>query len=97
MTGISTAASLDQEATYVTLNNNGQPTTAKAGVAFPENDWIGFPAGDQYLVQIPNLSPALVDALVTVRQQHLAMVSDLIGAVDRNNVEGYLDHQFKCR
>jgi hypothetical protein len=97
ITGLSTAASLDPEATYVTLNNNGQPTTAKAGVSFPENDWIGFPAGDQYLVQIPNLSTALVDALTTLRQQHLAMVSDLIRAVDRSNVAGYLDHQFKCR
>lgn len=97
ITGLSTAASLDPEATYVTLNNNGQPTTAKAGVAFPENDWMGFPAGDQYLSQIPNLSRALLSALTTLRQQHLAIVSDLIEAIDRNDVDGYLDHRFKCR
>lgn len=97
ISGLSTAANLDPEATYVTLNNNGQPTTAKAGVAFPENDWIGFPAGDQYLSQIPNLSPALVNALTTLRRQHLALASDLIRAIDRGNVDGYLDHQFKCR
>jgi hypothetical protein len=94
---LSTAASRDPDATYVTLNNNGRPTTARAGVAFPENDWIGFPAGDQYLSQITNLSPALVDALTALRRQHLAIVSDLIRAIDARNVEDYLDQQFSCR
>ena len=97
ITGLSTAASRDPEATYVTLNNHGQPTTAKAGVAFPENDWVGFPNGDQYLAQIDNLSPTLVNALAALRQRHLASVADLIRAIDRNNVSGYLDHQFRCR
>jgi hypothetical protein len=97
ITGLSTAASLDPEASYVTLNNHGQPTTAKAGVAFPEPDWIGFPNGDQYLSQIGNVSPALSNALAALRQRHLAQVSDLIRAIDRNNVAGYLDRQFRCR
>jgi hypothetical protein len=39
------------DATYVALNNNGEPTTAKAGIAFPGNDWIAFPDGDEYLMQ----------------------------------------------
>lgn len=97
ITGLSTAASLTPDATYVTLNNRGNPTTAKAGVAFPENDWIGFPNGDQYLSQAGTLSPQLLAALAAVRQQHLRVVSDLIRAIDRQDVSGYLQHQFKCR
>jgi hypothetical protein len=96
ITGLSTAASRDPEATYVTLNNNGQPTTAKAGAAFPENDWVEFPNGDQYLSQVGNLSPALMSALSMLRQQHLANVADLIRAIERDNVDVYLDHQFRC-
>jgi len=95
--GLSDAASLDPDATYVTLNNNGSPTTSRAGVAFPENDWITFPNGDQYLSQVTNLSPQLANALAAIRQQHLRTLSDLVSAIDRNNVDGYLDHQFRCR
>ena len=97
ITGLSTAASITPDATYVTLNNHGDPTTAKAGVAFPENDWIGFPNGEQYLSQAGNPSPALVGALAALRQQHLRAVADLLRAVDRQNVSAYLDHQFRCR
>jgi hypothetical protein len=95
--GLSEAARLDPAATYVTLNHHGAPTTATAGVAFPENDWLTFPDGDQYLLQVANLSPHLVDALAALRQQHLRLVADLVSAVDRNRVDGYLDHQFRCR
>ena len=97
ITGLSTAASITPDAAYVTLNNRGNPTTAKAGVAFPENDWIGFPNGDQYLSQIGNLSPQLLEALAALRQEHLEAVWNLLRAIDRQNVSGYLDHQFRCR
>jgi hypothetical protein len=49
ITGLSTAASTTPGATYVTLNNNNQPTTLQAGIAFPGNDWVAFPNGDQYV------------------------------------------------
>jgi hypothetical protein len=39
----------EPRASYSPLKNNGAPTTARAGVAFPENDWHTFPDGDQYL------------------------------------------------
>src|SRR5215813_12586725 len=95
ITGLSTAAGTYPWATYTTLNNNGQPTTAKAGTAFPGNDWILFPAGDQYLANLGPLSPKLVNGLAALRQQHLQAVADLLNAIDKGNVSNYLNHQFK--
>jgi len=40
--GFSTAAAQYPGASYVTLNNQGQPTTRKATVGFPSNDWAHF-------------------------------------------------------
>jgi hypothetical protein len=95
--GLSHAARIDPDATYATLNNHGRPTTASGGVAFPENDWVAFPEGEQYLAQVTNLSPLLASALAALRQQHLRVVADLVSAIDRNHVDRYLDHQFRCR
>ena len=94
--GLSTAASTTAGATYVPLNNNGEPTTAKAGIAFPGNDWIAFPDGDQYLTNLNNPSPQLLAALASLRQQHLQAVADLLEALDRNKVDQYFNHQFRC-
>jgi len=96
--GLSTAAGETPGATYVTLNNNGQPTTAKAGVAFPGNDWIAFPGGDEYLAIFNNPSAGLLDALAALRQQHLRAVENLLNAIDNKNVkvEVYLRNQFQC-
>ena len=94
--GLSTAAGTTDGATYVTLNNSGEPTTAKAGIAFPGNDWIAFPGGDQYLTNLNNPSPQLLAALASLRQQHLQAVADLLEALDRNKVGQYLNHQFRC-
>ena len=94
--GLSTAARRTTGATYVTLNNSGEPTTAKAGIAFPGNDWIAFPAGDQYLTNLNNPSPQLLAALASLRQQHLQAVADLLDALDRNKVGQYLNRQFSC-
>ena len=93
--GLSTAAATTG-ATYFPLNNHGEPTTAKAGIAFPGNDWIAFPAGDQYLTNLNNPSPQLLAALRSLRQQHLQAVADLLEALDRNKVGQYLNHQFSC-
>jgi hypothetical protein len=95
--GLSAAASQVADAEYVTLNNNGQPATAKAGVGFPGNDWLAFPNGDQYLSQLANPSPQLLNELAALRQMHLNAVSDLVRAIDRGTVNTYLQHQFRCR
>ena len=96
ITGLSTAASTTQGATYVTLNNNGQPTTAKAGISFPGNDWIAFPNGDQYLAKLGNPSPQLLSALASLRQRHLHAVANLLDAIQKGKVSLYLNNQFKC-
>jgi len=93
--GLSTAANTTQGAVYSPIADNGKPTTAKAGAAFPGNDWIAFPAGDGYLTNIPN-SPPLQSALAALRQQHLRAVASLINAIDKGNVGVYLNNQFKC-
>ncbi|HWO26788.1 MAG TPA: hypothetical protein VNO30_49000 [Kofleriaceae bacterium] len=94
--GLAEAARVDPAAAYATLNNHGSPTTARAGVAFPENDWIAFPDGGQYLAQVGSLSPQLASALAGVRQRHLQALAGLVSAIDRNNVDNYLTRQFRC-
>jgi hypothetical protein len=96
ITGLSTAASTTSTATYVTLNNNGEPTTARAGIAFPGNDWIAFPQGSQYLTNLGNPSPQLLAELAALRQQHLQAVATLLQAIAKGKVAQYLDHQFSC-
>jgi hypothetical protein len=71
VTGLFAAASTTDGARHVTVKDNGQPTTARAGVAFPGNDWVAFPGGDQYLAKLGNPSPRLLRALAVLRQQHL--------------------------
>jgi hypothetical protein len=95
ITGLSTAASSYPSASYQTLNNNGQPTTAKAGISFPANDWLLFPAGDQYLSSIGG-SAKLRSDLAALRQKHLSAVADLLKAIDKGSVSNYLNHQFQC-
>jgi hypothetical protein len=99
ITGLSDAAATTPtppDATYVTLNNNGQPTTAKAGIAFPGNDWLAFPGGDQYFMQLGEASPLLLSQLEALRQLHLQAVASLLSAIDKGKVSVYLNHQFKC-
>ena len=96
ITGLSSAAGTYPGATYGPLNHNGQSTTAKAGVAFPGNDWIQFPGGNQYLTKLGNASPQMLSDLASLRQQHLQAVASLLKAIDKGNVSNYLNHEFKC-
>ena len=100
ITGLVTAAdaTLDgiPDAMYVTLNNNGEPTTAKAGIAFPGNDWIAFPDGDEYLMQLGEVSAELLIRLAALQQLHRQAVASLLDAIDKDKVSVYLNHQFKC-
>ena len=96
ITGLSSAVSTTPDATYTPLNNHGNPTTARAGIAFPGNDWLAFPHGDQYLVQLGNPSQQLLHDLADLRQQHLQAVANLVRAINKGNVNTYLTKQFKC-
>ena len=81
--------------TYSPLEN-GTPTTATAGVAFPSNDWTSSPGGQGYLSNLLNPSPSLLNELATLRQKHLQAVKDLLKAIKDSNVGRYLSDQFKC-
>jgi hypothetical protein len=95
ISGLSAAADDDPRATYFPLKNNGTPTTARAGIAFPGNDWLAFPNGDQYLANIGATSQ-LLNELAALRQQHLVAVANLLEAIAHTNVENYLSQQFTC-
>jgi hypothetical protein len=95
ISGLSTAVQDDPRASYSPVKNNGAPTTARAGVAFPENDWLAFPEGDQYLANIGTSSP-LLSALAALRQLHLNAVASLLDAIEADQVEEYLGAQFTC-
>ena len=93
--GLSTAADDEPRATYFPRKPNGTPSTARAGIAFPGNDWLAFPDGDQYLANIGG-SPQLLNELAALRQKHLAAVANLLEAIADERVERYLTHQFRC-
>ena len=83
ISGLFAAASDDLRATYAPLKSNGAPTTARAGIAFPENDWVTFPTGDQYLANIP-ASPQLLSELAALLcRQRMAFSG---GATNKNSL-----------
>ena len=90
------AAASTPDATYSPLGQNGAPTTATAGAAFPGNDWISSPSGQGYLSHLVNPSPALLIELAALRQKHLQAVADLLQAITNNNVASFLGDEFKC-
>lgn len=92
--GLSAAADEDPRASYSPLKNNGAPTTARAGVAFPGNDWLTFPNGDQYLANVGN-SSQLRSELAALRQKHLAAVMSLLDAIEEDRLEDFFT-QFTC-
>ncbi len=94
--GLSLAAATTPDATYSPLAKNGKATTAKAGAAFPGNDWIVFPGGDGYLVNLGSNSSQLLNSLAVLRQKHLQAVTNLLEAIDKGSVTPYLNSQFKC-
>jgi hypothetical protein len=96
ITGLFEAASTTPDATYSPLNKSGKPTVAIAGAAFPGNDWVTFPNGDQYLANLVNPSPQLLSELAALRQRHLHAVANLLRAINNGNVSRYLNYQFTC-
>ena len=95
ISGLSAAVEDEPRASYSPLKNNGAPTTARAGVAFPENDWLTFPDGDQYLANVGG-SAQLLSELAALRQRHLVAVARLLEAIEEDGVEEYLATQFTC-
>jgi hypothetical protein len=95
ISGLSAAVEEDSRTSYSPLKNNGTPTTARAGVAFPGNDWLAFPEGDQYLENV-GTSAQLRSALAALRLQHLKAVDGLLAAIEADLVEDYLTTQFTC-
>src|SRR5262245_33649092 len=95
ISGLSAAVEDDPRASYSPLTNNGAPTTARAGVAFPGNDWIAFPNGDQYLANVGG-SAQLLSELAALRQQHLAAVESLLEALaGEEDIEKFVA-KFRC-
>ena len=95
ISGLSAAVEDEPGASYSPLKNNGAPTTARAGVAFPENDWHTFPDGDQYLANVGG-SAQLLSELAAFRQRHRVAVDSLLEAIEKGGVEEYLATQFTC-
>ena len=95
ISGLSAAVAEESRASYSPLKNNGAPTTARAGVAFPENDWLASPDGEQYLANISD-SAQLRGELAVLRDRHLAAVNRLLEAIEEGGVEEYFATQFTC-
>jgi hypothetical protein len=93
--GIYKAVATTPDTTYSPLEN-GTPTIAKAGAAFPGNDWKSSPSGQGYLSNLINPSPRLLNELAALRQKHLQAVADLLQAINNGNLGRYLSDQFKC-
>jgi hypothetical protein len=90
ISGLSAAVEGDPRRSYSPLKNNSTPTTARAGVAFPGNDWIAFPGGDQYLANVGG-SARLRSDLAELRQQHLDAVTSLLEAIEEGeDLEEYV-------
>ena len=86
ISGLSAAVDDEPRASYSPPKNNDAPTTARAGVAFPENDWVTFPAGDQYLANVGE-SARLRSELAALRERHLDAVDLLLEAIADGRVE----------
>jgi hypothetical protein len=94
--GLSAAANTTPGAVYFPIKKNGHATTARAGIAFPENDWIAFPEGDEYLSRLGTPSAQLLADLAVLRLAHLDAVVDLVQAIQGGTLSDYLGTGFSC-
>jgi hypothetical protein len=94
--GLSAASDTTPGAVYFPLKNNGQPTTLRAGISFPGNDWIMFPGGDEYLLQLGEPSLQLRADLAELQQVHRDAVDDLVEAILSGSLPHYLGAGFAC-
>jgi hypothetical protein len=94
ISGLAAAAGEDTRATYFPLKNNGAPTTERAGIAFPGNDWLAAPGGEQYLANVGG-TPQLEAELLVLQTAHRDAVRELLAAIADDRVDAFLD-QFSC-
>ena len=94
--GLSAAVASTLGAGYFPQKNNGAPTTLRAGIAFPGNDWLANKNGEEYLSRLGDPSPELLDDLAALRQAHLDAVTDLVAAIKGNTLPEYLSLPFAC-
>jgi hypothetical protein len=94
ITGLAAAVADEPRASYSPLKNNGTPTTKRAGAVFPENDWLAFPDGDQYLENVGG-SAQLLKELAALQWLPRAAVHSLLLAIAEERVEDYLA-SFTC-
>jgi hypothetical protein len=92
--GLAAAVEAETRATYFPLKNNGAPTTERAGIAFPGNDWLASPVGDGYLANIGG-TPQLQAELLLLQTAHRRAVRELLEAIARGDADAFLD-QFSC-
>ena len=93
---LAAAETATTDAAYFPLKNNGEPTTTRAGIAFPGNDWLTFTLGQEYLSRLGTPSTQLLDDLADLRQVHLDAVDDLVQAIRTGTLSQYLGLQFAC-
>jgi hypothetical protein len=60
---------------------SGQPSLFTGGAAFPGNDWIASPAGEDYLARIPSESHR---ALARIRAFHLRVTREVLRKLERD-------------
>jgi hypothetical protein len=74
---------------------NGTPSLFVGGAAFPFNDWVANPRGEDYLSRIPEASHR---ALARIRAFHLRVTRDVLRRLDRHDKRGLDDvASFECR
>ena len=94
ITGLAAAVDAEPRTEYFPLKNHGAATTERAGIAFPGNDWLASPDGNQYLANIGG-TPELEAELRVLQSRHLAAVRGLLGAIASGRVDAFLD-EFSC-
>jgi hypothetical protein len=74
---------------------NGQPGLFQGGAAFPGNDWVANPRGEEYLARIPAQSHR---ALRQIRAFHLRVTQEVLRKLDRHD-DRSAEHavSFDCR
>jgi hypothetical protein len=75
---------------------NGRPALFQGGAAFPSNDWILNPRGEEYLSRIPAQSHR---ALNRIRAFHLEVTRDVLRRLDHRGNRSHDDDvvSFGCR
>lgn len=74
---------------------NGTPSLFVGGAAFPSNDWVASPRGEDYLSRIPEASHR---ALARIRAFHLRVTREVLRRLDQHDKRTLDDvASFECR